>query len=483
MTQPPSSRIRSMFDPQQFQTLGHGLIDTLAHYIDDAMRGKMQVLDWSPPEIGQQSWSAPLPYAPQLDVKDLLATITHEVLAQSLAIHHPHNMGHQVSTPLPIAALCDLVAAITNQAMAVYETGPSATLIERQVIQWLTTLIGWQGADGVLTSGGAQANLTALLAARQHSAGWDVWQQGLSQQPRLCLLASEHAHYSVARTAGIMGLGTDAVIKVATDAQGKMSMPALLEAHQRAINQGLTVMAVVATAGCTPTGSIDPLRQIGEHCQQHALWLHVDGAHGASSLVSEEYRHLVDGIALADSVIWDGHKLLYMPAAVSAVLFRNPQHSYEAFAQDASYLFQGHHHEDEQFNISYRTLECTKRMMGLKLWSAFSLYGVRGLGELVTTAFQHARQLAEMISQRAEFELLMMPETNIVCFRHRPIGVAQTALNQHQIAIRKHVIESGQFHITQVNLHGDIWLRTTLMNPFTDEEAMNKLLDALVTAQ
>jgi L-2,4-diaminobutyrate decarboxylase len=457
-----------MFDPRQFRDSGHELIDILADYLAASLAGKGKVLQWKVPALEDPHWQASLPQIATLSPSQLLEKLRDEILPAGLAIHHPCNLGHQVATPLPMAALCDLVAALTNQAMAVYETGPAATMIERQVIRWLTELIGWDNAAGVLTSGGAQANLTALLAARQQTAGWNVWKDGIASGPPLRILASEHAHYSVSRAAGIMGLGVDAVVKVAADDQGRMSMAALAEAHQQTVTSGTHIMAVVATAGCTPTGSIDPLTEIGTYCREQGLWLHVDGAHGASALLSSKHRDALHGIELADSVVWDGHKLLYMPATVSAVLFKNPAHSYAAFAQDASYLFQGHTHEEETYNTSYRTLECTKRMMGFKLWAAFSLYGVNGLGELVDKVFATARLLAGKLQASPYFELLMPPQTNIVCFRY---GVGD------QSELRKLLVESGAFHLTQVNLHGKIWLRTTVMNPFTQESDLYALLE------
>jgi L-2,4-diaminobutyrate decarboxylase len=249
-----------------------------------------------------------------------------------------------------------------------------------------------------------------------------------------------------------------------------MIVAQLAEAHRQTEASGARTMAVVATAGCTPTGSIDPLAGIGAYCQQHKLWLHVDGAHGASALLSAQHRDVLRGIELADSVVWDGHKLLYMPATVSAVLFKNPAHSYAAFAQEASYLFQGHSNEEETFNTSYRTLECTKRMMGLKLWAAFSLYGAKGLGELVEKVFTIAQLLAKKLQAAPDFELLMPPQTNIVCFRHR---------SGDQAALRKVLVESGAFHLTQVNLHGQVWLRATVMNPFTVEADFVEMLEAI----
>jgi L-2,4-diaminobutyrate decarboxylase len=481
-----AKKIAAMFDAEEFRRHGHAVIDLLADQLTQHLQGNGQVIGWRDPAIEDQRWQQPLPRVPAVDAIGLLEKLETDILPGTLAIHHPHNLGHQVAAPLPIAALCDLVAALTNQAMAVYETGPSATMLERQVVRWLCELIGWTEADGVLTSGGAQANLTALLAARQASthrqAGLDVWKNGVTEQAGLRILTSEHAHYSVARAAAIMGLGTNNVFRIAADEHGGMRPDALIDAHRECAARHEIVIAVVATAGCTPTGSVDPLLDIGHYCNAEKLWLHVDGAHGASALLSEQHRMQLDGIALADSVVWDGHKLLYMPAAVSAVLFRESRHSYAAFAQDASYLFHGGTPAEETFNTSYRTLECTKRMMGLKLWAAFSLYGVDGLGALVDTVFDRARLFADMIAAHPAFELLMRPQTNIVCFRHRlPSANAQT-LSRHQAQLRNRVVQSGAFHLTQVDYRGEIWLRTTLMNPFTQQSDLAALLDALVQA-
>ena len=469
-----------MFDGTEFRGAGHVIIELLADYLDKNLHGQGNVLDWQPPQDAIRKWQQPLPAEATLTPAAFISALRDDILAATLHIHHPRNLGHQVAPPLPVAALCDLVAALTNQAMAVYETGPSATMLENQVLQWMGELIGWKECAGVLTSGGAQANLTALLAARQTHAGWDVWQQGVGAGAPLRILASEHAHYSVSRAAGIMGLGADAVVKVATDDQGRMEVAALQAAWQQCQAQGVKAFAVVATAGCTPTGSIDPLFAIGSFCRENNLWLHVDGAHGASALLSSMHRSQLEGIELADSVVWDGHKLLYMPATVSAVLFREPKNSYAAFAQQASYLFQGNSESEEAWNVSYRTLECTKRMMGLKLWAAFSLYGVEKLGGLVDQVYATARLLAQKLADTPDFELLMSPQTNIVCFRHRPTdNLADEALNKHQAALLKRLVESGAFHLTQVKLENQLWLRTTIMNPLTVEEDLDVLLQKI----
>lgn len=472
--------ILAMFDSTEFRGAGHVIIELLADYLDKNLKGEGKVINWQVPQEAIKHWQKPLPLKPALKPKEFIAALDKNILAHTLRIHHPHNLGHQVATPLPIAALCDLVASLTNQAMTVYEAGPSATMLEKQVTQWLCELIGWQDSDGVLTSGGAQANLTALLAARQVKAGWDIWQQGASNGPPLRILACETTHYSVSRAAGIMGLGADAVIKVPMDELGRMDVAALRKAYKQCLAQNAKPFAVAASAGCTPTGSIDPLTEIGKFCREHDLWFHIDGAHGASALLSSKLKPMLAGIELTDSVVWDGHKLLYMPAAVSAVLFHEPKHSYAAFAQEASYLFSDEDSE-EAYNLGTRTLECTKRMMGLKLWAAFMLYGTDKLGGLVEHVFETAKLLAQKLEEAPDFDLLMQPQTNIVCFRHVPEKLTGEALNQHQEEIRRKLVENGDFHLTQVKLGDQLWLRTTMMNPLTQGNDLDALLNKIIT--
>ncbi|SNR96560.1 L-2,4-diaminobutyrate decarboxylase [Methylobacillus rhizosphaerae] len=474
-----SSELYQMFDSEQFRSSGHALIDLLAAQLTHELSGKAELIHWQPPVEAAQSWQQPMPEVAELSHSDFITWLQEEILPRNLAMHHPHSMAHQAAPPLPMAALCDLVAALCNQAMALYETGPAATLLEHQAIHWLTTAVGWSHGTGVLTSGGSQANLTALLAARQHAAA-NIWQEGVTAAPPLRILASELAHYSVKRTAAIMGLGADALISIATDQQGRISLEALKEAHTACQHRHEPVMAIVATAGCTATGSIDPLQAIGQYCQAHGVWLHIDGAHGAAAVLSNQHADKLQGIHLADSVSWDGHKLLYMPATVSAVLFRNTADSYLSFAQEASYLFNDEHGEETDFNLSYRTLECTKRMMALKIVAAFKLYGRKGMASLLDHVFALAEQFAVMLSSTPGFELLMHPQTNIVCFRYHG-NVSNTAvLDSLQVHIRQQLLHRGLFHLSQVEINNSIWLRSVFMNPQTQPAHQQHLLQEII---
>jgi len=468
--------IRAAFDPQTFRQHGHRVIDQLADYLGRALRGEVAaVLPPSDPRQMVERWKSTFS-APT----EGFGEFVERVLAQSNHLHHPRYVGHQVTSPLPLAALCELVAALLNNSMAVYEMGPVATAMEQNLVRWMATQLGFPAvADGVFTSGGSAGNLTALLAARQAKAEFDAWRDGDHAGSPLAVLASEHAHYCVQRAVQIMGWGVGGVVPVATDDAFRMRAKGLPEALRRAQAAGRTVIAVVANACSTATGSFDPLDAIADFCAANDLWLHVDGAHGASAILSEKYRHLLRGIERADSVVWDAHKMLLMPALISAVLFRDGRHSYEAFAQQASYLF-AESAREEWFNVGARTLECTKRMTSLKLYAALSLHGSRLFADYITATFDLARRFADRLRSAPDFELAVEPAANIVCFRYAPAGA--TELDALQLRIRRQILAEGSFYLVQTRLPAGVFLRTTLINPFTADDDLVALLDSIRVA-
>jgi L-2,4-diaminobutyrate decarboxylase len=476
---------QEIFSPDHFQKLGHEIVDLLAMTIKRNLASESKVIDWEPPQMKEPLWKESLPIHPRLSLDDLTETLNKTILKQSHANFHPKSMAHQLSTPIPLAALCDFIRSFTNQITNVYEAGPVATLMERQVIDWLCTLIdekAWAQAGGVLTSGGSAANLTALLAARQffsESQAQNIWFDGVFSFSKARFIVSENAHYSIARAVAIMGFGTEAIIPVAVDLDGRMNVESLKKTYSSCLANQEPVIAVVAVAGSTATGSIDDLQQIGEFCQSNHLWLHVDAVHGASALFSNKHRQQLNGLALADSVVWDGHKLGYMPALLSAVLFRNKNDSEKAFSQNASYLFHEKNQHDENYNLAHRTLECTKPLMALPIWTSFKVFGINSMGLLVDRVFEQARCFAEKISKHPDFELLMQPQTNIVCYRYCG-SVSKEAMNDLQDFIHQEVLKCGLFWISKVSFKEQVWLRSTLMNPFTGEREMDELLAHIV---
>jgi L-2,4-diaminobutyrate decarboxylase len=474
---------REAYAAERFRADGHRLIDRLADYLQRATDGQRAVLPWAPPAEMLQRWPATFPDEPVAD-PDAIVKMIDAVLEQSHALHHPRYVGHQVSAPLPLAAAMEMVGALLNNGMAVYEMGPVATAMEHHVVRWLGSRIGLPNAQGVLTSGGSIGNLTALLAARQVKAGFDAWNDGLHAGPPLCVIGSTQAHYSIARAVAMLGVGARGMIDVPVDAQYRMRPDALAAALAAAHDAGKRPIAVIASAGSTATGAIDPLEPIADFCAAHDLWLHVDGAHGASAALSPRYRDLLRGIERADSVVWDMHKMMMTPALVTAVLFKDGARSYAPFAQEASYLFHGEGDEDgEWWNVGLRTVECTKRMLSLKVYVALSLFGTRFFGDYVTHTFDQARRFARMLEAAPDFALAIEPALNIVCFRYQPAGVhGREALDALQTRVRRRIVESGRFYLVQTALSGGVHLRTTLMNPLTTDDDLAALLDAIRAA-
>jgi len=298
--------------------------------------------------------------AEELDVEGWIASggLTGERLRPFLArylesathLDHPAYLGHQVAVPHPMAVVAALIDATLNNPMAIYEMGPSAATVEHALLNWMLAKVGWQPmplpsaaasgghhGGGVLTHGGSLANLTALAAARSQVAP-NAWAEGVPPGT-LVLIAPAGCHYSISRAAGILGLGHKAVINAPTDANGRVIPSALATQIHQIRQSGAKVMAVVANAGSTAAGLYDPLREIAELCRSLGVWLHVDGAHGASALVSPRYRSLLDGIDGADSLVWDAHKMLHTPGLCVAVLVRDHRTLDGTFQKEASYLF------------------------------------------------------------------------------------------------------------------------------------------------
>jgi L-2,4-diaminobutyrate decarboxylase len=390
-------------------------------------------------------------------------------LERSTRLHHPGELAHQVASPDMGAALADLVHGAINQPMSIYEMGSAANAAEAVVVEWMCERIGWDsGAGGVLTHGGSLANLTALLAARAAAAP-SAWTDGVDGG--LAVLAPPSAHYSVKRSVAMLGLGERAVVPLEVD-EFERIVPAGLEAAvERAAADGRRPVALVAAACATSTGLHDDLDAIGSFCRERGIWFHVDAAHGASALLSEQHRHLLRGIDRADSVVWDAHKMLRTSSLCAAVLVREAPRLEAAFQQRASYLI----YEDPQAagpDLLGRQLECTKAPLGLKVLLNLALRGQRGLGEYVAEQYAKTLRFWETISAREGFECLCRPESNILCFRYGDDAALQ-------IELRERLLSEGRFHLSSTEVGGERWLRISVMAPATSEATIEELLDSI----
>ncbi len=460
--------LKAAYDPENFRTLGHQLIDQLADQLQQMLEGRESgtpAIPWAAPNEAFEYWSKARWDG---DPMQLLKAVAEK----SVHIHHPRYMGHQLSPSTPLAALAGLVNDFVNNGMGVYEMGIPGSTLERVVVKSVAKQASMPAnADGFLTSGGTLANLTALLAARAHYT--TVWQDGAGQP--LALMVSEEAHYCVDRAVRIMGWGEGGIIKVPVNEQYEMRTDLLPEYLARAKASGRQVIAVVGSACTTSTGSFDDLHAIADFCQANQLWMHVDGAHGAAHIYSEKYHHLVAGLERADTVVMDFHKMLLTPSITTALLFRKGQRSYQTFAQRAQYLWEREEDAD-WFNLAKRTFECTKSMLSLRAYCNLAVYGSEFFDAYVTRVVERGRELAALVEAHPDFELAVAPRTNIVCFRYRNPNIPEEQRSTHNEAIRKVMTEVGKFYIVKTVLRGQTYLRTTLTNPFTERTDLEALL-------
>ncbi|NUP07597.1 MAG: protein kinase [Polyangiaceae bacterium] len=466
----PSSR--AIWSAAAFREDANAIVEQIARHLEAAIDERSPVTRGArSPQDVLASFDAVLGEEPALPLGDFV----ERLLAESPTQHTPRYVGHQVSAPIPRAALFSLIGAVLNNGMAAFEAGPVTTVLERRVIEFLLSFVEWQRTGGgVLTSGGSLGNLTALLAARQARAGFDVRSAGLASGRPLAILASEQVHYSITRAAQIMGIGADAVIPIRADDRYRMDPTAIEPAFALASSRGLHPIALVASAGATGTGSIDPLTPIADACERLGLWMHVDGAHGASALLSPTLRRDLAGIERAHSLVWDAHKLMSMPALATAVLFRDGKPSYETFSQEALYLFRGET-DGRWFDIGLRTIECTKALISVPLYGTLATLGTAPIRDAIEHGYALARAFAEKLARAPDFELACPPDSNIVCFRH----LAGEDLDERQRLVLEALRSDGTFYCVMTTLRKNVYLRTSLMNPLTTLDDLAALMDAI----
>ncbi|MBI5008255.1 MAG: aminotransferase class I/II-fold pyridoxal phosphate-dependent enzyme [Bacteroidia bacterium] len=462
------------FDPEAFRKEGHLLIDTLANYLKKAYSdNEMAVLPWNAPEDMVSRFE----FESGGGEKEPLKDFVKRIIDSSNHLHNPRYIGHQVTSPLPMTALITLCTSLLNNGAAIYEMGPVAMGMEKNIIERFGSMIGYkEGYDGVFTHGGTAGNLTAMLAARQVMTGYNIWEDGIREKEKPGFIVSDQSHYSIGRNIKIMGLGADSVVRIPVDSGFRMRTDLLEDILTGASEKGIKVISVIASACSTATGSYDNLEAIAEFCEKHRLWMHVDGAHGMGVLFSDKYRHLIRGIERADSVIIDFHKMLLTPALNTLIVFKKGETSYETFSQKASYLF-NKTEKNVWYNSATRTLECTKSSLGIIAYTAMKYYGNKYFSEYIDSRYDLASLFAGIIESDSQMELATEPESNIVCFRYSPGLTDNNLLNKINAAIRDIIIKEGSFYIVQTELSGIIWLRTTIINPNTSFDNLMKLLE------
>jgi len=464
--------IRKAYNADKFREEGHQLVELLADYLEHSQNRQ---------DVPISALIEPRKMLEQLEIDlskptlEPIAALFRPILEQTTHLQHPRYVGHQVSSPIPLSGLAEMVTGVTNASGSIYEMSAAGAAMDKIVVDFLLQKCDFgEAANGILTSGGSLGNLTALLAARQAMSGYDAWEDGVKGD--LAVMVSDESHYSVSRAVKIMGLGEKGMVKIPTKDDFQIDISKLEESYQRALKEGKKIIAVVGNACSTSTGSFDDLEALAVFCKKHKLWLHVDAAHGGGLLLSEKYKHLLKGIEKADSVVIDFHKMMLFPSLVTAVLFQNGETSMKAFSQKADYLAvkEG---EGNWFDSLNRTVECTRPMMGMRVYTVLRKYGSQAIGNYVTGVIDLAKEFAGLIEVSGDFEVAIEPSCNIVCFRYLPPNGEN--INDFNANLRLKMLEDGRFYIVQTRIRGQIYLRVSLMNPFTTMGDLAELLEKL----
>ncbi|MGW2731228.1 lysine decarboxylase DesA [Streptomyces sp. NPDC001494] len=420
--------------------------------------------------------------APRVDAVDLdrplgdTAAVLDELedlyLRDAVYFHHPRYLAH-LNCPVVIpAVLGEAVLSAVNSSLDTWDQSAGGTLIERRLVNWTAARIGLgPNADGVFTSGGTQSNLQALLLAREEAKSDDL--------RRLRIFASEAGHFSVRKSAKLLGLGPEAVVTVPTGHDKRMQTVALARELERCAEDGLVPMAVVATAGTTDFGSIDPLPEIAGLCAQYGVWMHVDAAYGCGLLASLKHRDRIDGIERADSVTVDYHKSFFQPVSSSAVLVRDAATLRHA-TYHAEYLNPRRMVDERIPNQVDKSLQTTRRFDALKLWLTLRTMGADGIGQLFDEVCELARQGWRLLAADPRYDVVVEPSLSTLVFRYVPAAVTDPAeTDRANLYARKALFASGDAVVAGTKVGGRQYLKFTLLNPETTTADIAAVLDLI----
>ncbi|MBK4783029.1 MAG: aspartate aminotransferase family protein [Pantoea sp. Pent] len=402
-------------------------------------------------------------------------------LKDSLAVHHPQCVAHLHCPSLVVSQAAEVLINATNQSMDSWDQSPSATIIEIKLIEWLRAQVGYPAGDaGVFTSGGTQSNLMGLMLARDAfyaRQGHSVQQHGITGDLRkIKVLCSENAHFSVQKNMALLGHGYQSVVQVKSDQFARMDVNDLKAKLAQAEANGEQILAIVATAGTTDAGAIDPLREIAAIAAEHNIWVHVDAAWGGALLLSEKYRHYLDGLELVDSVTLDFHKQYFQTISCGAFLLKDARH-YELMRYQAAYLNSEFDEEAGVPNLVSKSLQTTRRFDALKLWMGLEALGQKQYAAIIDHGVSLAQDVAQFVESEPRLELVMQPQLASVLFRYRPAQLsnsAQIALFNQRIGDA--LLESGRANVGVTEHAGVTCLKLTLLNPTVTLEDIKLLL-------
>jgi L-2,4-diaminobutyrate decarboxylase len=431
----------------------------------DAFNGK------HPHDIEKEIHAMPIASKDGDDPLTVLEEVKKKIVKNSIHVSHPTSIGHLHCPPLIPAVAAELIIGVLNQSMDSWDQSSSATYLEEQLIQWVSEKLGLSNtADGTFTSGGTQSNYMGLLLARDHFCdkkwSWNVKMKGLPPEAgKMRILCSEDAHFTVKKSAFQLGIGEQAVVTIETDHNKKMNANVLNEEINRLKSEGLFPMCVVATAGTTDFGSIDPIQDIAVITERNGLWLHVDAAYGGALMLSKKHSNKLAGIEQADSITIDFHKQFYQPISCGAFFVKNKE-NFRYVEHHAEYLNPENDEEDGLVHLVSKSVQTTRRFDALKLFMSLRIVGEKNFASMIDYTLHLAEQTVKVMNQKDTFEVCNMhPEINAVVFCYRNDDLEER--DNINTFIYKKLLHTGTALVAKTKVKGRVFLKFTLLNPRT----------------
>ena len=462
-------------DHATMRHLGHQVADHVAAHI--AGLRNQRVFKYLPRAEAERLIQTPPPPHPQA-FESLLGFLDERVFPHHTPEPHPGFLGYVQGCPTFPAILGDWLAAGYNFFGGAWRVASGPAMLELTVLEWFRQWIGMpEGAGGLLTSGGSTANLMAIVAARHAAVG-----EAPERLPKLTVYSSDQTHSSVTRAAWIAGVPRANIRSLPVDAEFRLRVDALGQALAADRAAGLLPLAVVASAGTTNTGAVDPLHEIAALCRSQGIWLHVDGAYGGFATLTARGRTAVDGIGLADSVSLDPHKWLYMPFECGSLLVREPARLFDAFHILPDYL-RDLDQTGGEVNFADYGEQLTRYARSLKVWLGVSYYGTVQLAAAIDAGIDRAELAERLIRSTRGLELLSPARLAVCCFRVHPDDVADAAaldaLNQR---VLDRINANGRFFLSTTRLGGALALRICCCGHRTTAEDIGRLFAEIVAA-
>jgi glutamate/tyrosine decarboxylase-like PLP-dependent enzyme len=467
---------------EQHHFLGNAVARIINEYV--ATVPTQRVTPEATPADLEKLFAEPLPEQGTA-LEDILARFREDVAPNAMGIPSPRYFGQFNPTPLPIGVWADALTSMLNQNAGAWRNGPTSAIIEARVIRWLCDLLNYGSRSfGTLASGGSEANLIALKCARDTSAA-NIKDRGVRTAPGdLVIYASEQCHYSIDKSADILGLGREGVRKIPTDNRFHIITDALRETIARDREAGLLPCCIVGVAGTTSAGVVDPLEELAAIARENRCWYHVDAAYGGPLAFSARHKELLRGIELADSITFDPHKWMFVPFACGALLVREGGDVLrEGFDMTPEYLSDDRGGDDVEFDFFRYGQMGTRRFNSLKLWMAMKFMGRAGYARTVEHHIELTNYLAKQIDALHNFERVGEVETAVCCFRFLPKPDLDSAeVDRLQQRLQQIIERSGEAWLTTTVLHGRRAMRVNINSFLTQQHHIDDLVNLLNSA-